>query len=350
MLRTHLAELYLMSATDMFLDAQPQLDRAQLSIGYQFADFWGMAAACNSTETAGSIRVDVTITQKCLENLSADLDLDDESVNAFFEWRLNWLAWHEISHWFLGHIEFYRKMRWLSDVGLCEARMTGVRAAPVKPEDVRHPLAHVAELEADAFAVRRLFHLMSQIPQNDAEHGDAPGDDLQYCYYTVMTTICCFFADGQGLGDGPFHPSWQVRSLNVFTSLFGAYLERIGVDPKGLLGGDVSGLRHHASRFMDTGIQPVIDGIEYYARSLGIDQRIHGDDGDGLFAPGALLDVFTGVEDNAIVAQYLTLLRAHKDLVSRTRRARLRHGHDGEPAQIQTGPWKRPGLIGGSNS
>lgn len=322
MLRTNLAELYLKSAKDLFVQNLTENVSETTTIDLQIIEADRLSARCNARDEDAGSTVGVTVSTKCLENLSSDLSLNDESQNAFFEWRLSWLVWHELAHWLLGHISVYREEGWIGDLGIHEEHLPDAvqsvsEGATNQDMDV-FALAHVAELEADSFATLRLYQLLVDIPVNDDAHGDTPEEDIQFCYYTIMTTISCFFASSRGNGRGPFHPSWNVRSLNVFTTLFHMHLERQGREPAALLGADVSELATQANSFMRDAIQPTIDGIEAYAQSIGCPFQIHGNKDEGLFDPASLLDVYTGGSRNPVVRAYLDLLDQQPAMVNRT--------------------------------
>ena len=322
MLRTDLAELYLRSAKDLFTQNLTENASERTTIDLQIIDTAQLSARCNARDEDATSTVSVAISTKCLENLSSDLDLDDESQNAFFEWRLSWLAWHELAHWLLGHVAVYREEGWIGDLGILEehepdAIQSGPEGGASQSTDV-FSLAHVAELEADSFATRRLYKLLVDIPVNDDAHGDTPEEDIQFCYYTIMTTISCFFASSTGNGRGPFHPSWNVRSLNVFTTLFQMHLERQDRSSAARPGANASELASQANSFMADAIQPTVDGIEAYARSIGCPFQIHGRDEEGLFDPESLLEVFTGGSQNPVVRAYLIVLQHQRDMIKRT--------------------------------
>ncbi len=322
MFRTDLAELYLRSAKELFIQNLTEKASERTTIEVQVIEAARLSARCNARDEEAASTVGVTVSTKCLENLSSDLDLNDESQNAIFEWRLSWLAWHELAHWLLGHVTVYREEGWIGDLGILEehepdAIQSGPEAGASQDSDV-FALAHVAELEADSFATRRLYQLLVDIPVNDEAHGDTPEDDIQFCYYTIMTTISCFFASSTGNGSGPFHPSWNVRSLNVFTTLFQMHLERQDKRSAARPGANASELAAQANSFMTDAIQPTVDGIESYARSIGCPLQIHSQDEEGLFDPDCLLEVFTGGSQNPVVRAYLDVLQHQRDMADRT--------------------------------
>lgn len=332
MLRTELAESYLASAKELFIDSLPQNTSASVVVILNVIEAARLSARCSSIDNEDTSSIHVSVSSKCLENLSFDLDLEDESQNAFFEWRLSWLTWHELAHWHLGHISLYREEGWIDDVGILEEHIPRAIRGSSEAEKFggpeTHHLAHLAELEADAYATRRLYALMAAIPVSDDDHGNTPEDDLQFCYYTIMTTISCFFAGSDGLGKGQFHPSWSVRSLNVFVSLFRMHLERNGVLSQTELGRNSSGLAAQAERFITRTIQPTVSGIENYAHAIGCPIQVHQGTDEGLFDPVCLMDVFTGESENEVVREYLGILRHQKEVSGRTKDLRAARGID----------------------
>jgi len=338
MLQTELAQLYLQSAKDVFFEQMPSISPVNTKVHFELMESRTMSASCNAFDVDRASEIEIIVSTKCLENLSADLDLNDENLNVFFEWRLNWLAWHELAHWLYGHIDLYRNEGWIAQAGISEDHSGTMihepgMSSPQAPEQF-HPLAHVAELEADSYATRRLYSLMAEIPVSDDDHGDTPEEDLQFCYYTIMTTICCFFANGRGSGEGKFHLSWGIRSLNVFVTLFGAYLERYGLKDIATPSQDVRELEVVAARFIHEAIQPTVEGVEDYARRVGCHTSVHGGENAGLFDPDCLIDVFTGASTNETANNFLSLLRHHEVLVSRTQKVREERRLNSSTARI----------------
>lgn len=330
MLLIELTDLYFNSAKELFVAQLPEARSARTHINVNVVETSALSARCNSVEEGGGSKIKVSVSVACLENLAADLDLEDESQNAFYEWRLSWLAWHELAHWAYGHINVYREEGWIADLGIAEEHqandLRGFSEDLESMDDGGNTLAHAAELEADAFATRKLYDLMVQTPVSDDHHGDTPDEDIQFCYYTIMTAVCCFFAHSNGSGRGLFHPSWNVRALNVFATLFRMYLERRNMTTITRIGQQTTRLAEQAQYFMSHAIKPTIDGIEDYGRSIGCPLLIHGENNNSLFDPSSLLDVFTGKSQNDVVDEYLRILRKQPELVSRSRHFRVSNG------------------------
>lgn len=327
MLLTQLTNLYFNSAKELFFTQLPEARSARTYINVNVVETSGLSARCNSVEEDDGSRINISVSVGCLENLTADIDLDDESQNAFYEWRLSWLAWHELAHWAYGHINVYREAGWITDLGIAEEHqaneLRGFSEDLESMDDGGNILAHAAELEADAFATRKLYDLMVRTPVSDDHHGNTPDEDIQFCYYTIMTAVCCFFAHSNGSGRGLFHPSWNVRALNVFVTLFRMHLERRNMTTVAKIGQRTTRLVEQAQYFMSYAIQPTIDGIEDYGRSIGCPLLVHGENDNSLFDPSCLLDVFTGERQNHIVDEYLHILRKQPELVSRSEHFRV---------------------------
>lgn len=338
MLMIELTELYFKSAKDLFLEQLPGARSTTTTVNINMIEASGLSARCHSIEQDDGSTINMSVSMGCLENLAADLDLNDESQNAFYEWRLSWLTWHELAHWAHGHINIYREEGWISDVGIGEehqaTELRGFSEDQAPFDDTDTTLAHVAELEADAFATRKLYELMVETPINDDHHGDTPDEDIQFCYYTIMTTICCFFAHSKGSGRGLFHPSWGVRALNVFVTLFRMHLERHNMTSVASIGQQTTGLVEQAQYFMSQVIQPTISGIEDYGRSIGCPVLIHGRNGSSMFDPASLLDVFTGDSQNDVAREYLRTLNSQPELVSRSKHFRISNGIQASNAVI----------------
>ena len=134
-----------------------------------------------------------------------------------------WLVHHEIGHWVLGHNALYADLGWSPELGVSDTAMPGNRATgPVG-------LARAAELEADDFASRSLFHYLRTVETT------AEDDDLERsCAVTLiaMLSVASLFYDPARAGRAHLHPDWPIRYQNAVLCVFNLFTARMAPAPR----------------------------------------------------------------------------------------------------------------------
>lgn len=310
------ADLYVRSAIEQFQVEYAHLETTRdIYFQYAFIDSPDLVASCELAFEADGDYLTIRISVACINDLAKGIDVRNEDENPIFEWRLYWLVFHEIGHWLYGHIPYYAQKGWLTQMGITESVGTPQLHADLSKPGPKYsqpvPLAHAAELQADAFATMELFKLLRRIPIEDRDR--YPNElelDIQFCYYSIITVICLFYVQKQSTDEYIFHPSWNLRCLNMIMSLFRAYSRETGLEIGNIIYSDAA-IEPHCRAFMEESILITVDGIEEFAADIGLKIRVHDDEISGLYDPWGFLRVLRGATEGSKLTG--DLLRAFKN-------------------------------------
>lgn len=313
LLREH-ADLYVSGAIETFAREFQSLGlETELRVSFGFiSDKW-LAAACRTETSDATEDLIIEISEACLQGLARDIDVNSEAEAPIYEWRFCWLVFHEIAHWLYGHIPYYRQQGWIGEPGLCETvsfsgnSSLGSGNTEQKRVSTTYPLAHAAELQADAFATIELFNLINQIPVDAGDEDEhLPLElDIQFCYFCIVTTICSFYKDSGQARGGPFHPSWNLRCLNILLTLFRAYSHARGLKGGPDLTYENQVVAAIVGDFIEKAILPTVEGIEDFAKSAGLAHLVHDREQEGLYDPLDFIRLLNGDFDDQSLAREL---------------------------------------------
>ncbi len=344
-LREH-ANLYVSGAIETFAKDFQSLElETELRVSFDFIDDKWLAAACRTENSEAVENLIIEISTACLQAFARDIDVNSEAEAPIYEWRFCWLVFHEIAHWLYGHIRYYQQQGWIGEPGLCEAVSfsgNGLGSGNTDPHSTSktHPLAHAAELQADAFATIELFNLINQLPvDEDDEDEQHPLElDIQFCYFCIVTTICSFYQDSGQAKGGPFHPSWNVRCLNILLTLFRAYSRA-----RGLEGGPDLTYENHVvaavvGGFIDNAVLPTVEGIEDFAKTAGLSHLVHDREQQGLYDPLDFIRLLNGdFDDQSLARELAEFLDLVDELNLATAPLRSARGFEPHSASVQPG-------------
>ncbi len=335
---------YVRTALDKFAENFDSLKlKNELQISYEFISVNWLTAACRSENKSSIEELKIEISEPCLNSLSCDIDFTNENEAIYLEWRFYWLIFHELGHWLYGHIPYYRKQGWLTKIGLSESTTqynvgVGEDTDNASSQATVFATAHAAELQADAFATIELFKSIRKLAGDFDDAQEELFLDVQFCYYSIVTTICNFYKDAGTAKGGPFHPSWNVRCLNVLLTLFRAFANQRGLQGGSEVTYHVDVVAEAVSDFMEHAIVPTIEGIEGFAQALGVDHLIH--DVAGLYDPLEFVRFLNGdFADSSLAAELSAYFGLIEELNAAT--SPLRSAEDFVPGDVTSNPERK---------